>query len=79
MIYNVTSNVYWKSGCEPYELESGRSYWGKTPNKGSRYSMSEGDSEAIQSILNRLAIGFPNDQFEVHTFEVIPQQFKKVE
>jgi len=39
--------------------------------------MSEGCSEAIKGILNHLAIGFPSDQFEVHTYEVVPRQFKR--
>ena len=79
VIYNKTENLFWKATHTPRMIEEGYCDFVKNPDKASKYSMNEGCSEAIKDILNHLAIGFPSDQFEVHTYEVIPKQFKRVE
>ena len=79
VIYNKTENLYWKATHDPHMIEKGYSDFVKNPSKASKYSTSESDTIAIESILNRLAIGFSGDQFDVHTFEIIPKQLKRVE
>jgi hypothetical protein len=79
VIYDKTRNLFWKATHDPHRIKEGYSGWEKGPKKASKYSMSESDTIAIEGILGYLAIGFPNSEFEVHTYEVIPAQFKKVD
>lgn len=78
VIYNKTENLFWKATHDPHMIEKGYCDFVKNPSQASKYSTSESDTIAIESILSRLAIGFPSDQFEVHTYEVIPKQLKRI-
>jgi len=77
-ILNKTRNIFWRAAYCLWQIEDGHSCWEGTVDKATKFSMSSLDADALQVILTSLAKGFPDNEFEIRTFEVIPKQFKEV-
>ena len=75
LIKDTTTGEYFKA----YDRAKARSItMVNTLKKGARYSMSQGDSEAIERILTVLKNYNPSHEFEVETYDVV-ETWTKIE
>ena len=82
VVYNVEDSCYLKldraNGIWVADDNIFNTHWVAKLKDAFKYSMSDMDTPLVEMSLKNLATIHPDKTFEVHTYELIPKQYKRI-